>query len=386
MTKTVLLHVGTAKTGTTSIQRYLAQLQASGQLGPLCYPLWGDDYNQQRLVVIYRPYEELPPASRQSYPASKIKFNRMRERYSAFVFGALRSADAAVISAENLCQYSPRHLDQLRIDLESLGFEDFHIALYVRDPADFYLSDAQQCLRSASVPPHIEDPASFRYEFLRAAEMWEQAFPGRLMVRRLPDNSQHDVVEDFVGLIKRCFGVALPEVALRMNPTISAEAMNILDDYRRTFWPRNGGLLTTDTARLVRFLRESAQDISQTKPVLKKEVAAVIRGNHQADAEVLHSRFGVDLGLRNCDPQATVPRREPFRVAEIVEEVNPDVVRRLLLRLAHTELSRDPVKRTLPIRLAARAYRMIPPDRRPRLDVVERISAGQKCARRDSNP
>jgi len=146
-----------------------------------------------------------------------------------------------------------------------------------------------------------------------------------------------------------------------MNITHSAEAMQIVQDYRETFWP-NTEILTPDAARLVEFLGRSRQDIPQTRPVLKPELAEQIRANHKSDAEVLYSRYGVDLSLGNCRPTAVVPRGDAYRVDEIVESVDPEIVQRLLLHLARIGLRR---KRSLPLRVAASAYRRIPPAHRP---------------------
>jgi hypothetical protein len=309
--------------------------------------------------MIYRPGEMRPGLA---LPRGGADLRRLCDRYRQFLFEELRSASNAILSAELLTSFSPQHVGQLRDHLEGVGSREFQVVLYIRDPADFYLSSMARGLTASAVPPLIADPASFRYYFLQAAETWEQVFPGRAIVRKFHGDPLFDVVEDFAGLLKRCLNVAPPPVPLRINATISAEAMSILEVYRSTFWPDNGGHLTYDVARLVSFLRESTPDLPQTGPSLKPDVAEQIRVNHQADAEVLYSRFGLDLGLHNCGPAAALPHRDPYRVDEIVESVDPDIVQQLLLRLARTELGR---KRSLPLRAAARAYRSIPPAQRP---------------------
>lgn len=363
--KTAVIHIGTAKTGTTSIQRCLAQAQANGSLDRIRYPLWKNDYNQQRLALIYPPGAIWSSWMRQFLPNGDRRFRRMRDQYRKFLFDELRSCQGAVISAEMLNSFSPQSVMKLRNDLQELGYGEFRIVLYVRDPADLYLSNTAQLLRGPAVPPLIEDPAYFRYEFRRAAETWEGIFPGRLIVRTLPNTARHDVVKDFAGLLQQYLDVTLPDVPARMNTTISAEAMQILDDYRRAFWPNNGGLLTPDTARLVHFLRESHRQIPQTKPTLKPDVAALIRGNHQADAEVLRSRYGVDLGLAGCTPTTQLPNRRTYRTGDILASVDQNAVHQLLLQLARAELGRRPTKRPLPVRVAAKAYRTLPRAVRP---------------------
>ena len=363
--KTILLHIGTPKTGTSSIQQSLALAAANGGLGLVCYPVWRNDRNQQRLAMIYPPGAMWGTWVRQVFPGRPAEYRRMRERYRQFIFEELRFASRAVISAETLSSLSPEAVGQLRRDLAGVGYREFHIVLYVRDPADFYLSQTQQDLRGYPVPPFVKDPASFRYDFLQSAGTWERFFPGKVIVRRFPTDPQHDVVDDFASVLKECFGVTLLPATSRMNTTVSAEAMQILQDYRQAFWSSEGGLLTPDAAELVRFLSESTHEVPQTKPVLKQQVVEQVRALHKADAEVLYARYGVDLGLSDCSPAATLLPGEPYRVGDILESVDQEIVHQLLLRLARSELGRSLPKRSLPLRVAARAYRVIPPARRP---------------------
>lgn len=372
MPKTALLHIGTPKTGTTSIQRWLAHSQQNGSLAPVCYPLWRGSQNQQRLVTLYQRYEDLPPTMRQIYGPDGKRHRRLREQYREFLYAELRAATAAVISAESLSDvFSPGLAERLRADLELLGFREFHVVMYVRDPADFFLSATQQGLKNdpadfflsatqlgpkTTRPPFVREPASFKYDFLQMTETWERVFPGSLIVRKYPNGFHGDVIDDFSAVLRQCLGVAPPVLSLRANSTLSAEGMQILQDYRVC-----GGTLSPDVASVVAFLSGSAQLLPQTKPVLRQDVAEQIRANHRADAGVLHSRYGVDLGLQRCGPASTLPLDKPLRVDEIVESVDPGIVHQLLLRLVHHELSSSPAKRSLTYRAVRRAYRTILP-------------------------
>jgi hypothetical protein len=364
--KTILLHIGTSKTGTTSIH----QAERSGQLGRIRYPLWGSTSNHVLLALLYFPYAELSPGWYRGYPANDRRFQRTRDRFRSFLFEQLRSSDGAVISWEGLSTLSTDQAMRLRIDLESLGFRNFHIVLYVRDPADLYLSRTQQRLKNEHETQLVKDPDTVRYEFAQVAQRWAQVFPGSLIVRRFPTDPDRDVVDDFSDVLQRCMGVSLPRIPSRFNTTLSAEAMQILQDYREAF--RTGpddGVLTPDTAHLARFLQQSTKDLSQTKPELKTVVADRIRANHRADAKQLVECCGVDLGLPDHDPGPLPPHPSPYRVEEIVRSIDPMIIHQLLLRLARAELSRRPSQRPLPLRLAARAYHAVPDSLRPpRLD------------------
>lgn len=239
MTKKLLLHIGTTKTGNTSIHQALVHAKAKGDLGQVCYPLWRGDLHQARMAAVYCPDElsTLLPSLRGRYPPRDKCFRRMLQKYRKFIFKELRSAESAIISAETFSHlFSSMHAEMLREDLKALGYTEFHIVLYVRDPADFYLSSTSQSLRMSDEQPFIKDPLKFRYEFLRIAETWEQVFPGQLIVRKYPTASHFDVLEDFSNLLERRMGIVLPCHSIRKNSSLSTEAMQVLHDYRQTFW------------------------------------------------------------------------------------------------------------------------------------------------------
>jgi hypothetical protein len=174
-----------------------------------------------------------------------------------------------------------------------------------------------------------------------------------------------DISDDFCNLLEGKLGVSLPPLTKRYNTSLSAEAMQILLDYRQSFWLDNGCFLTSDTLRLVRFLEASRNAPPQTRPVLKDEIAARIRANHAADAKVILERYGVDLGLRDRGPTAALRSRETYRVSDIVQSVDADIVQQILLRLARAELARPHPERSQPLEIAARLYRSVPPHYRP---------------------
>ena len=362
--KTALLHIGTPKTGTTSIQACLARAEVTGALGPYRYPLYRGDRNHNRLTTLYLPHRDLPQVWQAEYPRDDDGFQRARRRYRRFLFRRLRAAGGALLSGESLSNYITAPIAvQLRSDLESLGFEQFHVVLYVRDPADFYLSRTQQALKWSLFPTTVvADPVSFRYHFRRMAETWEQAFPGSLIVRRYRSGPQQDVLADFSDLIQGRLGITLPRAAARLNTTLSAEAMVVILDYRQAVGPGADSLLIPGLDRLVAYLAQSGQRIPQTKPTLKAAVAERIRADHREDAEYIRSRYGVDLELRCPSGAAPLAARTSWRVEDILESVDLEIVERLREEFRRAA---PPRPRPLPVRVAAKAYRTIPPSRRP---------------------
>ena len=358
MQKRILLHIGTGKTGSTSIQKWLSDAQDKGSMPKVAYPLWDHSHNQQRLITLYKPYDELPLPMRESYGPAGKHYDRVRAEYRKFIFKRLHAAQHAIVSGESLCGLlSTSLIRRLRADLEAVGFHEFCIVLYVREPAAFYLAGVQDTLKMASDPPFIWDVAEFRYQFLAWAQAWEEVFPGKLLVRKFLPANQNDVIKDFSAVLEDYFDTTVPWVPMEMNASLSTEGMQILQDYRETFTP-NGGILTPDTRKLIRFLEQSKQQFAQTKPVLKREIVTQIQANHMDDANRLHALYGIDLFPLNDKPPILLKERiDPYRVSDVVEFIDPKIVQRLLLQAARAEFMRP---RALHLRIAYRIYRVIP--------------------------
>ena len=343
--KTLLLHIGTAKTGTSSIQESLARAQDLGAIRPVRFPMPWRERDHFRLGTLYLPYERLPRVSQKG----RARVELSRRLYRRALFNELRPAHNAILSSEMMPILNTAEARKLRRDLEAAGFRKFIIVLYVRDPADFYVSRIQQDLKVSS---RLRDPMSFRYPFREVSETWEQVFPGSVIVRRYVDNPEYDVVQDFSGVVLEHFGVELPRLSVRMNATISAEGMEILQRYRASFWSELDGMGTPDTNLLVTRLQQSCSEIRQTAPALRPEIAAHIRANHRADAEFIRERYGMDLELANAREPRTLNLDRTDRVADVLQGVDLEVVTELLLRVARPGLNVNPAARLR--RLAAR--------------------------------
>jgi hypothetical protein len=147
---------------------------------------------------------------------------------------------------------------------------------------------------------------------------------------------------------------------------VSAEAMVVMQDYRLAFGPDEDGQIIPGLDRLVSFLMRSTEHIPQTRPALKAEVAETVRANHRDDAEFIFSRYGVDLGLQGFVAAAPLAARSSWRVEDIVESFDPDIVERLREEFARADSDR---RKSMPLHVAKRFYRSVPLSRRPaRLD------------------
>jgi hypothetical protein len=224
-------------------------------------------------------------------------------------------------------------IERLRSELVEAGASTFHIVLYVRDPADYYLSRTQQRLKASH---RRMDPVEFRYPFRDFTVAWEQCFPGRVIVRRFARDPDFDVVGDFSGVLEEHLGVSLPPIPSRQNESLSAEGMEILQRYRSAFLADQDHVFVEETNRLLHFLAGSSELLAQTRPELRPEIASWIRFHHRDDVAYLRDRYGVDLAEEGGgEPTLTNPPAAPadgfWRVADLVTRVDDEVALSLLL-------------------------------------------------------
>lgn len=345
--KKLLIHIGTGKTGTTSIQRSLLVAQRLGTLGPVCYPdvlksKWRSPNPHAFLGYVYRP-RHVPgifrPKDRQDALKALIpEFRRDLEGY-------FLKNDNIILSTEYLAACNQEEIVRFRKDLEQYAFSDVAVIVYVRNPADFYLSAINQNLRKS---PNIVDPRRFRYQFRRAVSRWSDAFDGKIIVRPF-DRSLfrlNCVVQDFVQVASGFFSREMgPVESLNSNESLSAEAMVLLQKYRRFRSHDTNNLLKRDAARLRKILVESAQALPQTKARLRRGVEALITERHKDDLSWLHSQHGIDFRPQSdgAAPDWKPPRRG-LQVEDIVES-RSEIVDQLLLYALQSALGRRSAKR-----------------------------------------
>ena len=347
MPRTAVIHIGTRKTGTTSIQETLAS--AGNQLGEVGYPLVGRDRDQNRMISLYVSPREMPLAWQGLDPVMNRKFRKVFFRH-------LASKNDLILSAESMASWFPTEsILQLRADLESAGFDRFCVVLFVRDPADYFLSFTQQVIKSTFVSaPYGEHWATFKYPFRSIAERWESVFPGSLVLRKYPGEQNGDVVRDFSMLLKKYLRLDVSAASVRSNASLSAEGMKILQDYRLLYHdPSRPGWLTRDAAKLLQFLRHSTGSIHQTRACLDADIARGIRANHKEDAEFILHHYGVDLEIADSAP-VEVRADSQYLVSDLVEHYDQGSVEKILLLFAKETLEGHAMGRALLARIRSR--------------------------------
>ena len=86
--KNALIHIGSGKTGSSSIQAEMKRLQSDGKLGDIVYPLFGQRSNQNQLTLLFLPRERQPREIRGLIENGEMDYvaarDRLRESFAKY--------------------------------------------------------------------------------------------------------------------------------------------------------------------------------------------------------------------------------------------------------------------------------------------------------------
>jgi hypothetical protein len=326
--KTLVIHIGSAKAGSSSIQQALAASTDSDF-----------DYIQSHdsalpthalLGALYLPYERLPGWIRLNFPTAESLQTARTEFWKAF---DTHHGDSMrlVISSEALAELPQEAIAQLRADFERRGVWTFHVFFYVRDPVDFHRSLLQEHMKHDTRTEWFH-PARFRYPIKAAALNWRSVFPGALSVAAFDRAALHGgcVVADFRQRLSRAFGIeaALPEVA-RQNESIGLISLFCLHSVLR-YRPGRDPESVRHGYGLLRELERMAP--SQPPIRLHPHIAWAVSRRHAEDLEWLTAEYGIRFTVPPYDNTDVVPASpsDPPHLAELVVPPHPGAVIQLL--------------------------------------------------------
>lgn len=328
----LILHIGMPKAGSTALQTALAAARAPLRSRRVLYPKGA--LNQNFLIAGVAPPDRLGRLYAQQYGDDHAA---IRRDFAAFWDG-IRSAidrhapDVTVLSGEllfgTLGDVGP---EPLRALLAPLGAR-VEIIAYLRRPSDYYLSMAQQRLK-ASWEIRPVAPIGYRKpleaaravaDVLHAVPFERDSFPGG------------DVVADFARRLLPEAGDALQAVDdPKVKPSMSAEAMAIVQAFRKTRYPDANDRFTRDTGALMKHLAaEEAALGGQRRPALHPHVRDCV---DRASLDLPWLRDALGVRFAGVDYDAIGPA-DPLAVSSVDDICVVDPARRAALEATLTRL------------------------------------------------
>lgn len=287
----IILHIGTHKTGTSSIQAVCHSMRATLLEQGILYPTI-TPYNRHSILVI--PFVQyLPREFARRFDKNKEQANIFAQKMWGEIKNEVcknKQINTIVLSSEHFANVTDvsDFMDKVR----SLAAKsEIDIICYLRRPDDRYLSGVQQTLKGKY---QLDWPKNSN--LLPDLGKWDGL--GRLILTEF-DRSKlfdGDVVSDFL----KCIGAKIPShnwANLRNeNISLSAEAMAATILYRKNMFPNENGLMFPEIKQLGKIMKSASADLPDhfqpTKAKLKPEIRLAALVAAQKKLVILRDDFG----------------------------------------------------------------------------------------------
>ncbi|HEY9210955.1 MAG TPA: hypothetical protein VIO56_06050 [Methylotenera sp.] len=275
----LILHLGMPKTGSTSIQTFMAQNRDNLLALGVLYPKVNISTNNHNFISIFlNEHENIPRRYRAIYKDNADLVLRDADQNWQRIKNQIDKIKpkSVILSGEAIFR-GFENLDKINLFKNRLHqiTDDIDILVYVRQPSKQYISHVQQRLKaSGSFPP----PQSLCVrEILENIETCFDKKPTVIAYER-DALYRNDVVSDFIYRVLPEHEKTLNRLpAVAFNESISVESMSIMQDYRMENYPEKDNIPTVDSVRLLRSLRDVEKKYKiGTRPVLREELAQFI--------------------------------------------------------------------------------------------------------------
>ena len=202
------LHIGTEKTGTTSVQKFMSLNRALLQQAGVLYPISPGNENHLALTAVAKVqgnevWDKLGIADRE---AAAVFRRRFREKFAAELNTA--NCNTVIMSGEHCSSRLRKDEDVKRLqEFLRQFFKPVFIVVYLRRQDDFLMSTHSTDVKNGSRRPlGIPDPEEmhFRYDYWELLSKWAREF-GRehIICRRYAKGMLNDdnIVSDFLQAV-----------------------------------------------------------------------------------------------------------------------------------------------------------------------------------------
>lgn len=332
----LVLHIGTPKTGTSTLQRVFdSNRRRLGRHGVI-YPKPGfGRRNHNLLTAVLHGPDDMPREFRAGGRSADELAAMSETCWESIGQQLARSkASTAIISGEYFFNLDEPKLTRLYERVTPLA-DEIDVVCYVREPAAYYVSRMQQRVKgTAKVAP----PGRFRTHIAAALTRHLDLAPGRVVARPFDRSAlvDGDIVADFLTTFVPDGAPLVGHLAgVRANESMSAEAMCILQTLQRRGWPETDNRFKPETTNVIETLAAQLSDIPQTPARLRPELEAALIRNLRDDLVFLDERFGIrfdDIAAPANESDATPPGWMSGELRDVLD-VDADAVERTLYML-----------------------------------------------------
>ncbi|MDO6835852.1 hypothetical protein Q4596_09465 [Pseudoalteromonas carrageenovora] len=288
--KKIILHVGSGKTGSTSIQKALYECKNENDES-LYYPTILNHKGNQIFRFAFCDINDTPSNVKAKYKNDPQGYLAYQNAIKASFKENTHGHDNVIVSSEFLFLSDKSEIESIKSYLVDLGFTEIHVIMYLRDPAKYYLSVAQQALKNHYKLP---SPDNFRYDMYDAICNWKLINPQSTILKEFDKRFLHngDVISDFNQYIQNLGYKFKLKLENAKNESMSVEATVILQDFHRLLELSNldETEFTNSKLRARRFSNKAAKG---TKPVLNVDIADYIYNKKYTEVAKVANEYGI---------------------------------------------------------------------------------------------
>lgn len=276
--KKLYLHIGSHKTGTTSLQSTFHKNRSELKTQGFLYP--GNEANHHKLFFITNSPEKDWPRQFKKMPREILE-SEIKEYMPILERDLKSNYYKQIISSEYL------FIDEVESIKNAFHylcnfFSDIVVYIFVRDPVGFYISAQQQMIKARS---YITPPDRFRYRFKSVIEAWKQ-FCDVHVNKYSSKNDACNVFCDNIGINH----TQLSPIGHRANVSLSIEQMVLLEKIQRVLYPCAEDVFKPHLRAI-----DHIDGVFSNKPRLKESAVATIIDNHKEDLEWLEETYSIDF-------------------------------------------------------------------------------------------
>jgi hypothetical protein len=298
--KRAVIHIGTHKTGTTTIQKTLFSVRSKLlSKTQILYP----SIHSNHSVSLGTMFLDKPPRALQIHGrdvTDESAVASFRERSRASLEADLAAPDwhTLVISGELLCGFDPKAVARL-IEWLTQYVSTISVVAFVRHPVDWARSAVQQRLKGGATLDHL-------YENVPVPKWREKFTPwlDAVALERFRLVNFNEALENEGIVASFCEAAGLPHETIwslappvpAANESISLEAALLLDSLNRQQPLFIDGKLSLERRRYgQRYVKRAMKSVPGNKFYLSAEHAAKARVESRPDLEWLNATFGKNL-------------------------------------------------------------------------------------------
>lgn len=306
-----IIHFGMPKTGSTAIQLALAENRDNLVSAGILYPKIPSPFiNHQKHMIYLSMFRQGDTDQWVKHPEIKEKIKLTYGEVKNFEEFWLNDLDnqikntkphTIIISDEGFFNCMANKKSNIHVNIRQFLTKldvkpiDFKIVGYLRSPPDYYLSRAQQTLKTKSEIIPLS-AANFIPAIKRIGSQYKSELKIFPFNRKIFPHG--DVVRHFTNY---ACGFEIGTLG-QINESVSGPAMSILQEYHKYFSVENNDRRKPKQVQfLIKSLQEAGSRLGYGRPVLKLNIKLKIFNQMISDLEWLNLNYGISFDSSSYD-------------------------------------------------------------------------------------